>query len=418
MSKIKFIHTADLHLDTPFRGLSNVNEKLADKLKDATFVSFKNIVDIAIEKHVDFLVISGDIFDSENKSLSAQLKFNKQLERLSGADIPVYFICGNHDPLNSWLDSLDFPGNVYRFGADEVSRVKYRQGEKKVDIYGISFAQESIEENLAKKFSVYSDSSAKLNLALLHGTLGHSESHESYAPFSLDDMVNKSFDYWALGHIHTPQLIRKSKPTVVYPGNPQGRDFSETGRRGCVLVEMQPNASPDIEFISTQEIRFETIEVNLEQIEHINEITKQISNNLEQEDNFDPELSYILRVKLTGKTHLHEELNKAGKIDELIEFFNENQLNHSNFRWIDQIKLNTRPDLELEQLKQQNDFSAEVIKRIEIIGDDNSKLEQLLTNIQENFSTKVKHELDDLTLEKKKKILASAKWKLLDQLLT
>ena len=106
MAQLRFIHTADLHLDTPFRGLSNWNPELAERLKDATFIAFSNIIDLCLQEKVDFLVIAGDIFESENKSLAAQLRFIRELERLSAGGIAAYLVCGNHDPLNSWIESL------------------------------------------------------------------------------------------------------------------------------------------------------------------------------------------------------------------------------------------------------------------------------------------------------------------------
>ena len=139
MTKIKFIHTADLHLDTPFKGLSNWNSELAGKLKNATFAAFRNIVDLCLREHVDFLLISGDTFDSENRSLAAQLKFVSELKRLSDNGVRVYFICGNHDPLNAWLEDLQMPENVFRFNAEEVENFTFpKNGRSIADIYGIS----------------------------------------------------------------------------------------------------------------------------------------------------------------------------------------------------------------------------------------------------------------------------------------
>ena len=417
MSNIKFIHAADLHLDTPFSGLSNLNQKLADRLKDATFASYKNIIDLAINKNVDFVVISGDIFDSKNKSLSAQLKFVDQLKRLSEKNIPTYFICGNHDPLPSWLDSLDFPDQVYRFSSEKVGKDKFEIDGKTVAIQGISFATKKTTENLAKKF-VNTNNTADLSVGLLHGTLGSSSKHEDYAPFSLDDVLDKDIDYWALGHIHQPQVIRKNNPNVIYSGNSQGRDFGETGQRGCVLVEAKSSSEIETEFKPTQEVRFERISVDLSNLENINSIPEQINERLEKLDSFDPGVSYMLRVNLTGKTHLHSQLNKEGKIEELVEFFNEGQLDQDNFCWVEQIKLNTKPNLDLNQIKQQNDFSAEVVKKLERLSEHNSQIEQKVEKINNEFNSKAKRELDKLNISDQKEILAQAKWKLLDQLLT
>ncbi len=124
---VKFIHTADLHLDTPFKGILNLNTDLGNKLKDATFKSFKRIIDLCIERKVDFLIISGDVFDSENKSLKAQREFISEITRLSDHGIYTYFNCGNHDLLNSWLDILQLPDKVHRFGCSEIECVTYKK---------------------------------------------------------------------------------------------------------------------------------------------------------------------------------------------------------------------------------------------------------------------------------------------------
>src|SRR5574341_98982 len=202
MIKIKFIHTADLHLDTPFKGLSSWNSDLASKLKNATFKSFKRIIDLCIQEKVDFLIISGDIFDSENKSLAAQIKFVSELKRLSEKGIPTYFICGNHDPLSSWLDELQLPENVFRFNSSDVENVTYQKDNRPIaDIYGISFQNRIVNINLANNYQLKSNPSP-ISIAILHGTIGASGPHENYAPFKVEDVVNKGFDYWALGHIH------------------------------------------------------------------------------------------------------------------------------------------------------------------------------------------------------------------------
>ena len=153
MTKVKFIHTADLHLDTPFKGLSNWNSDLASKLKDATFKSFRKIIDLCLNEKVDFLIISGDIFDSENKSLAAQLKFVSELKRLSENGIYTYFICGNHDPLSSWLEDLQLPENVFRFNSSKVGNITHRKDNNPVaDIYGISYQNKVVNKNLANKY--------------------------------------------------------------------------------------------------------------------------------------------------------------------------------------------------------------------------------------------------------------------------
>jgi len=263
MTKVKFIHTADIHLDTPFKGLSSLNRDLALKLKDATFKVFKRIVDLCINESVDFLIIAGDIFDIENKSLTTQIRFISEIKRLSEKGIKVYYTCGNHDPLNSWLPNLQFPENTFRFNSSEVQCIThYRNNIPVADIYGISYENRAITRNLARTYTLR-DNRSSISIAILHGTIGSRGPHENYAPFSIQDVLNKGFDYWALGHIHQRQTINESTPAIVYPGNPQGRDFGEVGEKGCYIVEISNGNKPELAFTRTQLICFEELDIDL-----------------------------------------------------------------------------------------------------------------------------------------------------------
>lgn len=417
MPKIKFIHTADLHLDTPFTGLSEWNEDLADRLKDATFSSFQNIIDLAIRENIDFLVISGDIFDSEDQSLSAQRKFISELKRLSNQNISTYFICGNHDPINSWLDSLDLPDSVYRFGSKLEKKTYKKDGEDMVDIHGVSFANSVVEENLAQEYEVANDP-ATVSIALLHGTLGTSSEHENYAPFSMDDIAAKKFDYWALGHIHKKEVARESGPAVVYSGNPQGRDFGETGSKGCFLVEIDGQNNLDYNFKPTQEVRFERIEIDLSDTEKLNDLLEKIEQPEQFIDNY-TDTSYMLRITITGRTALHHKLNQPGEIDQLMQDLNAGQLEKNQFTWIDSIKVKTKPDIDLQQVQKGDNFPAEVLRYMQNFEQDDQKLDELIEEVRGDLkSSKAKKELEKLTQEEKQEILNDSKMLLLDKLLT
>jgi DNA repair exonuclease SbcCD nuclease subunit len=416
MAGIKFIHTADLHLDTPFRGLSHWNRELAERLKDATFQSFRKIVDLCLQEKVDFLVISGDIFDSENQSLAAQLKFVSELNRLSEKGIPVYFICGNHDPLSSWLDDLDMPDNTSRFNATKVESKTYSKNNRATaDLYGISFRNKTVNKNLARTYQL-KDQPAPLNIAILHGTVGTPGPHENYAPFRIDDITDKGFDYWALGHIHKKQVIRQEPPAVVYPGNPQGRDFGETGARGCYSVELNENKKPDISFIPTQLIRFEELEIDLTGEDSVNSLPEKIRETITNLADYQENTSYIVRINLRGRTPLHSRLIKAEGPEELLEFLNDGQLSQTHFTWIDSININTQPDIEIEQIREGSDFPAEILSAVEHYESNPDKLEDLIDKADKDFAGQAKREIDDLSEEEKTDVIEKAKWMLLDQL--
>lgn len=419
MTKIKFIHTGDLHLDTPFKGLQNLNSDLAKRLADATMKSFSAIVDLCIAQKVDFLLITGDIFDSEIKSLAAQLRFVSELKRLSSHNISAFLITGNHDPLNSWMKELEMPEGVVRFGSEAVSVASwYKNGKRIADIYGLSYADKTVEENLALQYALVNDP-APVNIAMLHGTIGSPGPHHSYAPFSMADIRSKGFDYWALGHIHKHQVLQPANPAVVYPGNPQGRDFGETGSRGCYLVELEENRTPRLTFMPTQQIRFEEIIVNLSSVENINALTNLITSSIENIDGHLPTESYVVRVILTGRTPLHTYLRNNNETEGLMELLNEGMLHRQYFTWIDRIVVQTQPDVDLESLRKTNDFTAAILNAFQQLKDQPEHTAVLLEEIQGQFAAQVrKDELGDLTDEEIHEMIEKAQWMIVDQLLT
>jgi DNA repair exonuclease SbcCD nuclease subunit len=418
MKKVRFIHTADLHLDTPFKGLASWNIDLAAKLKDATFMSFRRIVDLCIKEKVDFLVISGDIFESDNNPLAAQLKFKAELERLSDNKMPVYFVCGNHDPLNSWPETIQLPDNVFRFGSEKVENFTYSKGGIPIaDIFGISFKNKAITENLALKFKLIKNPSP-FSIAVLHGTVGASGPHENYAPFKTSDVIKLGFDYWALGHIHKRQIIHEANPAIVYPGNPQGRDFGETGAKGCYLVEISEGNKLCMTFIPVQVIRFEQIEVDLTGEDKIDKLQDKILKAKSNIKDYDDNVCYILRVSVNGRTVLHSHLNKPGELVQLLEYYNEGQLNYDNFSWIDDIKLDTQNIIDIKQIETGNDFIAEILRTFNEYKIDLNELKKLIKNIDDELiNPQAKKVLPELSEYEQKEILEKAKWILLDQLI-
>ncbi|MFN2396923.1 MAG: exonuclease SbcCD subunit D, partial [Bacteroidales bacterium] len=413
-----FIHTGDLHLDTPFKGLSGVNRELAGRLKDATFKSFQRIIDICIEESLDFLLITGDIFDSEIQSLAAQLRFVKELEKLSARGIPTYMICGNHDPLNSWMEELKLPENVFRFGASEVECFTFeKDGKPLADIYGISYGTKTENRSLADAY-VLKENPAPFSIALLHGTIGPAGAHENYVPFRLEDIKSKGFDYWALGHIHKHHVVHPAHPAIVYPGNPQGRDFGETGQRGCYRVVIAENNSPEMTFVPTQYIRFEEVVADLTGLDNIGELTGRIYGAVEELEGYRKNSARILRVTLKGRTALHGLLHRPGETQNLLGMLNEGQLQQEFFTLFDKLILQTLPDVDLDEMKEANDFTAEILKSFDSLEADHKKYEELLSALDHEFGSQpAKRELEELTEEDKKEILENARWMLMDQLI-
>ncbi|EAC5508892.1 exonuclease SbcCD subunit D [Listeria monocytogenes] len=278
MKEIQFLHMADLHLDSPFIGLSTLPQPLFSAIQESTFQSLERITTVAIKEAVDFVLIAGDIYDSEDQSVRAQARFAKEMKRLEAANIPVFMIHGNHDFIEKHKEKLALPSNVHVFSEQvEVMSHKTSTGVS-VNIYGFSYNERHIRSSRVGEYKIQGD--ADFHIALLHGSeVSSSEEHDVYAPFRVQEISRKGFDYWALGHIHKRQLLAES-PSIYYPGNIQGRNRKESGEKGASIITLS-EASTTIDFIGTSPIIWEEAVITLPENSEINAFYRETTKLLE-----------------------------------------------------------------------------------------------------------------------------------------
>ncbi|EAE5857735.1 exonuclease SbcCD subunit D [Listeria monocytogenes] len=278
MKEIQFLHMADLHLDSPFIGLSTLPQPLFSAIQESTFQSLERITTVAIKEAVDFVLIAGDIYDSEDQSVRAQARFAKEMKRLEAANIPVFMIHGNHDFIEKHKEKLALPSNVHVFSEQvEIMSHKTATGVS-VNIYGFSYNERHIRSSRVGEYKIQGD--ADFHIALLHGSeVSSSEEHDVYAPFRVQEISKKGFDYWALGHIHKRQLLAES-PSIYYPGNIQGRNRKESGEKGASIITLS-EASTTIDFIGTSPIIWEEAVITLPENSEINAFYRETTKLLE-----------------------------------------------------------------------------------------------------------------------------------------
>ncbi|EAG5475109.1 exonuclease SbcCD subunit D [Listeria monocytogenes] len=278
MKEIQFLHMADLHLDSPFIGLSTLPQPLFSAIQESTFQSLERITTVAIKEAVDFVLIAGDIYDSEDQSVRAQARFAKEMKRLEAANIPVFMIHGNHDFIEKHKEKLTLPSNVHIFSEQvEVMSHKTATGVS-VNIYGFSYNERHIRSSRVGEYKIQGD--ADFHIALLHGSeVSSSEEHDVYAPFRVQEISKKGFNYWALGHIHKRQLLAES-PSIYYPGNIQGRNRKESGEKGASIITLS-EASTTIDFIGTSPIIWEEAVITLPENSEINAFYRETTKLLE-----------------------------------------------------------------------------------------------------------------------------------------
>ena len=352
MESLRFIHAADLHLDSPFRGLANTSTKLRDELQAATLGAFARVVDHTIESNADFLLHAGDLYDSKDRSLRALVAFRRQMERLAERDISVYIVHGNHDPLNGWGSEFQLPPNVTTFTGKPATEPVIRRGKEIARVTGISYARERVTENLAS--SMKPDSDSPYSVGLLHANVAGQTGHADYAPVTLDELSSSGFDYWALGHVHTRSILAQEPATVVYPGNPQGRNPREPGPRGCLQVDINRNGDAHLSFVETNLARWTHLEIPIQTHTRMDALVDALL-----EEGRTAAASFrgptVARCTLRGSGPLHSDLQRDGMAEELSE-----QLR--TVLPVESLRIATGPVLDFESLTRTETLVADFLK--------------------------------------------------------
>jgi len=327
---VRFIHAADLHLDSPFKGLNDVPENYRNKILESTFQSLRNIVQLAISKQVDFVLFAGDIFDIEDRSVKAQVSFKREMERLFKENISVYLIHGNHDSIADETVFLGFPSNVHVFG-ENVETIEHKTSANEfISLTGFSYNKRHIYERMIQDYP-RKNSSFDYHIGLLHGSLeGMSTEHGQYAPFSINEMKQLHYDYFALGHIHQRQQVHSSVP-AYYSGNSQGRHKKETGPKGCYLVESHGNNLIPT-FVETSSIIWENVLIDVSEETELNDIFQIIETEMDKLAKKDSLITLDLKIS----RHLPNSIIHKLSVENLNHGFSIS--NSDQFLWIAQVK--------------------------------------------------------------------------------
>ncbi len=300
----KFLHAADIHLDSPLRGIVRYEGMPVDDIRLATRRAFDNLVRLAIDEKVRFVLLAGDLYDGHWKHTSTGNFFASRMTRLREARIPVFLVAGNHDAANRMTKSLRLPHNVSVFSAKHPETKMLPESD--VAIHGQSFSNQSVFDNLAANYPAKRPGC--FNIGLLHTSVSGYEGHEPYAPCTLDDLRRKEYDYWALGHVHSWQELCSS-PQVVFSGNLQGRNIREAGPKGCVLVTVGDGYEIlQCDHVPLDVIRWGRASVDLVGAASIDELQERTSVAIRALMGDAEERPLVLRVELKGSTSLHDRL--------------------------------------------------------------------------------------------------------------
>jgi len=374
---MKFIHTADIHLDSPLVGLAAYKDAPVSLLRTVTRDAFTRLVDVAIEEAIDFMVIAGDLYDGTWKDYNTGHFFCREMGRLNKVGIPVYLLFGNHDAESEMTKKLTLPTNVHTFEARKANT--FTIDALKVALHGRSYKEAATFENLVSGYPA--PVAGWINIGVLHTALGGYTEHVNYAPCSVAELTAKGYDYWALGHVHEHAILQKS-PWVVFPGNLQGRHIRETGARGAVLVTADETGIQSVERVLVDVLRWHVVEVDASQAGTLQEVVRLAGQAFERLLTETPESIYLsVRVCIKGKTAVHGEL--FGLESQLREDILGQAAGQGTDRlWVEKVRLETEPAVDAAQLATRSDAIADLQKFLDEAPEDAALLEALLQDLR------------------------------------
>lgn len=299
MNKVKVLHCADLHFDTPFKELS---KEISDTSKNELLEVFKNIIDLAIDENIEVLLIAGDVFDNLTVNKNTLFFISDQIRRIK--NIKVFISPGNHDPYNekSFYSMINWPENVYIFKGDmEFKEVK----ELNLIVWGAGFRKNYENETLLRGVNVDND---KINIMLLHGEIASNNSKNEYNPIYINDIYKSNIDYIALGHKHKfSGILKEGMTTYAYSGCPQGRGFDEEGEKGVIIGEVYKSGT-NLEFFPVYKRKYVTKEIDITGTNNYDEVVFKVLSDLSDEEIYKNFYKIILKGELKEHFKLRENL--------------------------------------------------------------------------------------------------------------
>lgn len=391
---MRFLHAADIHLDSPLTGLPDYPGAPVDEIRNATRQAFRNMTDLTIEREVDFVVIAGDLYDGDWKSYDTGLVFREQMARMHQAGIPVFIVLGNHDAQSRITKSLTLPDNVHVFSHRKPETVKIEN--LRVALHGQSFKSQEVTENLSANYPKPVE--GYFNIGVLHTAADGREGHLPYAPCSVGELSAKGYDYWALGHVHKREILGDA-PHIVFPGNLQGRHIRETAPegKGCTLVSVEEGGKVTLSHEAVDTVRWDAVTVDVSGVENMGALIERVRNELiKAHDEADGRI-LAARVTIAGDTRLHGRLlSDGGSL--LSEVRGAGMDVAVGEVWIEKVVVATQPMASLEDLSVYGGTLGDVAKVLQELQKD-SAFRENLTDVLKPLFEKLPAEVLERTPE-------------------
>ena len=377
---MKFIHAADLHIDSPLRGLEAYEGAPVERVRNATREALRRLVQLCLNERADFLIVAGDLFDHDWKDFNTALFVVNQFQELIKQGIGVLVIRGNHD--SEAESSLKAPWPT----SERFKLFHHQQPETVVlkdlgvAIHGMSFPERHVRQNLVPD---YPDPVPGLfNIGILHTNATGSEEHATYAPCTVKELVDKGYQYWALGHVHQYQVLNSDPCHVVYSGNTQGRHIRETGAKGCAVVTVENGQVERIDFVSTDVLRWQEIELELTAEQRLDDLGHLVESRLREElQEADGRLLGV-RLRIHGRCAAHRQLGSDAARREAEAALRARVVEISEDVWLEKVKWHTRLPVDRDALKGGQDLVGDMLRQFDLLAGDEAQLKSFAECLQ------------------------------------
>jgi DNA repair protein SbcD/Mre11 len=367
---MRFIHAADIHLDSPLRGLDRYAGAPVERLRTATRRAFAALVDLAIGERVDFVLLAGDIYDRDWQDFHTGLYFREQMVRLERAGIRAFIVQGNHDAEGVIQRQLTLPANVTVFSSRAAQTI--RIDELDVAIHGRSFPERKVTEDLVPAYPA--PVPGLFNIGMLHTSLNGRPGHDTYAPTDAATLIAKGYDYWALGHVHAREVVAEA-PRIVFPGNLQGRHANETGAKGCELVTVSAGRM-QAECVALDVVRWSQATVDLAGIDDLSAMHGAVRAALGAIAKSAADRLHAVRVTLSGSSSLRRlEAREPGTLAAAVQAGAQDV--HDADLWIEQVRVELSLPFDRKETAQRDDAVGELVRLVDAIATDDSRLKGL-----------------------------------------
>ncbi|MDD9935260.1 MAG: metallophosphoesterase [Myxococcales bacterium] len=374
---MKLVHAADLHLDSPLTGLSRYEGAPVEEIRGATRRALSNLVDLCVEEEAAALLLVGDLFDGNWRDYSTGLFFAAQMSRLRQAGVRVVMVRGNHDAASHISRSLSLPDNVRELSTRAAETVIFE--ELGLAFHGQGFPNRKVPDDLAARYPKALPD--LLNVGLLHTSADGRPGHDTYAPCNLETLLDKGYDYWALGHVHAREVLHED-PWVVFPGNLQGRHARESEPKGATLVTADDGRISSVVHHALDVVRWRVLSVDAAAAQDMEEVLERAREALEDAALEADGRLLACRLQVEGRTGAHGELVASQDLltQELRAVANDVE---GGRVWIEKVKLATRAQMDLSELRGRDDAIGQLLASVSDLRGDEAALTELLAPLEE-----------------------------------